>query len=190
MYGPIEHPQQVGLREKPIVHVVTGHIASDHEQRDAGLRAVAVAVALRLADRQHLAVVSGDDQQAIVEEAPLLQFPVEPPEFFLHVLPDVRLARFPSAGIDVRGVIVTSGAISAGSDFVSRFFAPRVGVDEDPVTGSAHCALAPFWEERLGRTNLVGYQVSARGGRVRTRVQGERVLLSGQAVTVLRAELV
>lgn len=91
--------------------------------------------------------------------------------------------------IQVRGVIVTSEAVSEGSDFVSRFFAPRVGVDEDPVTGSAHCTLAPYWEERLGRTNLVGYQVSARGGKVRTRVRGDRVLLGGQAVTVLQAQL-
>ena len=74
-------------------------------------------------------------------------------------------------------------------DFVSRFFAPRVGVDEDPVTGSAHCTLAPFWQERLGRSELMGYQVSARGGKVRTRVEGDRVKLTGQAVTVLRAEL-
>jgi predicted PhzF superfamily epimerase YddE/YHI9 len=99
--------------------------------------------------------------------------------------PDFALLR----RLDTRGVIVTSEAISAGSDYVSRFFAPRVGVDEDPVTGSAHCTLAPFWEERLGRTDLVGYQVSARGGKVRTRVAGDRVLLRGQAVTVLRGEL-
>lgn len=91
--------------------------------------------------------------------------------------------------LDVRGVIVTSEAISAGCDFVSRFFAPRLGVDEDPVTGSAHCTLAPYWEEQLGRTDLVGYQVSARGGKVRTRVRGDRVHLAGQAVTVLQAEL-
>lgn len=99
--------------------------------------------------------------------------------------PDLSLLR----RVEVRGVIVTSPAISAGSDYVSRFFAPRVGVDEDPVTGSAHCTLAPYWEERLGRTDLVGYQVSSRGGKVRTRVRGDRVLLGGQAVTVLQAEL-
>jgi predicted PhzF superfamily epimerase YddE/YHI9 len=64
-----------------------------------------------------------------------------------------------------------------------------VGIDEDPVTGSAHCALAPFWSARLGPDELVGYQVSPRGGRVRTRVAGERVILGGQAITVLRAEL-
>lgn len=91
--------------------------------------------------------------------------------------------------IDARGVIVTAPALSERFDFVSRFFAPRVGVDEDPVTGSAHCALAPFWSERLGRDSLTGYQVSGRGGVVRTRVVGMRVHLGGQAVTVLRGEL-
>lgn len=91
--------------------------------------------------------------------------------------------------IKVRGVMVTSRASSAGYDFVSRFFAPGSGIDEDPVTGSAHCCLAPFWKERLGRDDLVGYQASARGGVVRTRCVGDRVHLSGQAVTVARGQL-
>jgi len=90
----------------------------------------------------------------------------------------------------VRGVIVTARASSAGFDFISRFFAPAAGVDEDPVTGSAHCALAPFWSERLGKPALVGYQASARGGVVAVRMNGDRVILGGQAVTVLRGELV
>jgi len=91
--------------------------------------------------------------------------------------------------LPARGVIVTSRATSDDFDFVSRFFAPRVGVNEDPVTGSAHCCLSPFWSKRLGRNELVGYQASARGGVVRARLDGERVHLSGQAVTVLRCEL-
>lgn len=98
-----------------------------------------------------------------------------------------RLAR-----IEARGVIVTAPAAEDRvSDFVSRFFAPRVGVPEDPVTGSAHCALGPFWSERRGQSALVGRQVSKRGGtvRVRTGETGDRVHLGGQAVTVLRAEL-
>jgi predicted PhzF superfamily epimerase YddE/YHI9 len=86
-------------------------------------------------------------------------------------------------------VVITSPAISGTFDFVSRFFCPRVGVDEDPVTGSAHCALGPYWSGRLGRDQLVGYQVSSRGGTVRTRLEGDRVFLGGQAVTVLRGEL-
>jgi PhzF family phenazine biosynthesis protein len=89
-----------------------------------------------------------------------------------------------------RGIIVTARGAAAGHDFVSRFFAPAAGIDEDPVTGSAHCALAPFWAERLGRTSLMGYQASSRGGVVRVRVAGDRVKLGGQAVTVLRGELV
>lgn len=101
--------------------------------------------------------------------------------------------------VEARGIIVTSRATSSGRssspgsggfDFVSRFFAPRSGIDEDPVTGSAHCCLAPYWAERLGEEALVGWQASARGGEVRVRVAGERVVLSGQAVTVLRGELV
>lgn len=91
--------------------------------------------------------------------------------------------------LTVRGVIATSRSSSDGYDFVSRFFAPAAGIDEDPVTGSAHCCLAPYWKKRLGRDDLTGYQASARGGYVRTRCGGDRVILSGQAVTVLRAEL-
>ena len=92
--------------------------------------------------------------------------------------------------VDARGIIVTSRATTPGFDFVSRFFAPQSGVPEDPVTGSAHCALAPFWSERLNRLDLTGYQASARGGVVRVRVAGGRVVLGGQAVTVLQGELV
>jgi PhzF family phenazine biosynthesis protein len=91
--------------------------------------------------------------------------------------------------LDARGIIVTSAATTNGADFVSRFFAPRSGIDEDPVTGSAHCTLAPFWADRLGRPELVGYQVSPRGGTVKVRVAGERVILAGQAITVLRGTL-
>ena len=92
--------------------------------------------------------------------------------------------------LPVRGVIVTAPAASSAYDFVSRFFAPGSGIDEDPVTGSAHCALAPFWAARLGKSNMTAYQASPRGGVVKVSVQGDRVLLSGQAVTVLRGELI
>jgi PhzF family phenazine biosynthesis protein len=89
--------------------------------------------------------------------------------------------------LPVRGVIVT--ARGTEYDFVSRFFAPGAGVDEDPVTGSAHSALAPFWSHRLSRTEMVGYQASARGGVVKVKMMGDRVALSGQAVTVMRGDL-
>jgi PhzF family phenazine biosynthesis protein len=88
-----------------------------------------------------------------------------------------------------RGVMVTSRSGSPEYDFVSRFFAPGAGIDEDPVTGSAHCCLGPYWGARLGKGELTGYQASARGGVVRVRLAGERVLLYGQAVTVIRGEL-
>jgi len=92
--------------------------------------------------------------------------------------------------LGVRGVIVTSLADPGRPyDFVSRFFAPGAGIDEDPVTGSAHCALAPYWGARLGRDAMTGYQASARGGTVHVTCRGDRVLLGGQAVTVLRATL-
>lgn len=89
--------------------------------------------------------------------------------------------------LPVRGVIVT--ARSTDYDFVSRFFAPGAGVDEDPVTGSAHSALAPFWSQRLGKTEMTGYQASARGGVVKVRMMGDRVAISGQAITVMRGDL-
>jgi len=86
--------------------------------------------------------------------------------------------------------MVTSRAETPGYDFVSRFFAPGVGVNEDPVTGSAHCCLVPFWSERLNQQAFVAYQASARGGVLRVRLDGNRVRIAGQAVTVLRGELV
>lgn len=88
--------------------------------------------------------------------------------------------------IPARGIIVTSLAQSSEYDFVSRFFAPAVGIDEAPVTGSAHCCLVPFWSARLNKNEFVAYQASARGGIVRARLAGERVYLSGKAVTVLQ----
>jgi PhzF family phenazine biosynthesis protein len=89
--------------------------------------------------------------------------------------------------LPVRGVIVTSQG--ADYDFISRFFAPGSGIQEDPVTGSAHCCLGPFWQKRLGKTELIAYQASKRGGIVYVRMEGERVRLGGQAVTVLRGQL-
>lgn len=91
--------------------------------------------------------------------------------------------------IDIRGIIVTARADLKGFEFVSRFFAPSTGVDEDPVTGSSHCCLGPYWQRRLGRDTFTAWQASARGGLVKVTVHGDRVTLSGQAVTVLRGEL-
>jgi PhzF family phenazine biosynthesis protein len=110
---------------------------------------------------------------------------VESESVVLGLSPDFgRLRRLP-----VRGAIVTARATSKDYDFVSRFFAPAAGVDEDPVTGSAHCALAPYWAAKLGRSELTGRQASARGGIVRVWSKGDRVLLGGQAVVVLRGDL-
>jgi PhzF family phenazine biosynthesis protein len=101
------------------------------------------------------------------------------------VAPDLSaIAKLPA-----RGLIVTAASSSDQSDFVSRFFAPAIGIPEDPVTGSAHCALAPFWAQRFGRAELRGWQASARGGLVRVRHAADRVHLGGAAVTVARGEL-
>jgi predicted PhzF superfamily epimerase YddE/YHI9 len=92
--------------------------------------------------------------------------------------------------IPVRGVIVTARSASPEFDFVSRFFAPGSGVDEDPVTGSAHCALTPYWAKKLGKSEMTAFQASRRGGVVRVRLEGDRVKLGGRAVTVFRGDLV
>jgi PhzF family phenazine biosynthesis protein len=93
------------------------------------------------------------------------------------------------ASLPVRGVIVTCRSETPEFDFLSRFFAPAAGVNEDPVTGSAHCALGPWWQARLGRDEFTAWQASARGGLVKLAVRGDRVLLRGQAVLMSRVEL-
>jgi len=115
-------------------------------------------------------------------------------EYFFEVQDEATVRRVnPNISLlkqaDLRGAIVTARASSDGYDFVSRFFAPGAGIDEDPVTGAAHCALGPYWQARLKRDEFTAYQASARGGTVRVRVVGERVYLSGHAVTVIRGEL-
>ncbi len=94
------------------------------------------------------------------------------------------------ARLECRGVIVTSRAAGGDYDFVSRFFAPGAGVPEDPVTGSAHCCLGPYWGKKLGKIAMTGYQASARGGIVRVVLAGDRIKLLGKAITVLHGELV
>jgi len=110
---------------------------------------------------------------------------VATPDEVRHIRPDHGVLR----QLPVRGVIVTSRG-EGEYDFISRFFAPGSGVDEDPVTGSAHCCLAPYWASRLGKNEFVAYQASARGGVIRVRLAGNRVKLGGRAVTVFRADLV
>lgn len=109
----------------------------------------------------------------------------EQPAKLRALKPDYRLLN----AIETRGIIVTAPSDEPGVDFISRFFAPTAGVDEDPVTGSAHCALAPYWAARLGRNELIGRQVSARGGIVRVQNAGARVMLGGKAVTVVKGTL-
>ena len=100
------------------------------------------------------------------------------------VRPDFEALR----SLPARGIIVTSRSSDKRFDFVSRFFAPAAGVDEDPVTGSSHTTLVPYWADRLGRTSFLAYQASARGGVLHLRLEGERVRIAGRAVTVIRGE--
>jgi PhzF family phenazine biosynthesis protein len=106
-----------------------------------------------------------------------------------HLVESLRPSFSELERVETRGVMVTAPSQTAGVDFVSRFFAPRCGINEDPVTGSAHCCLAPYWADRLGTTQLVGYQASSRGGTVHCEVVGDRVRLRGGAVTVMEARL-
>jgi len=99
------------------------------------------------------------------------------------LLPDFKTL----SQISARGVIATAPGDEA--DFVSRCFFPQSGIDEDPVTGSSHCCLTPYWSQKLGKTEMNAYQASPRGGAIRVRLDGDRVKLAGHAVTVLRGEL-
>lgn len=123
--------------------------------------------------REPVQLLAGDDYMAVFERA----------EDVASLSPDMALL----ARLDLRGVIAT--APGHGCDFVSRFFAPKYGIPEDPVTGSAHCLLTPWWAKRLGKHVLLAHQISARGGVIDCRLQGERVLLSGGAVLMMRGEV-
>lgn len=109
---------------------------------------------------------------------------VESANVLRNLTPDFVLLR----KLPVRGVIVTARSDDHRFDFVSRFFAPAVGVDEDPATGSAHCTLAPYWAAKLGKTDFIACQLSARGGVLRLRLDGERVHLGGNARTMAEFE--
>ena len=126
----------------------------------------------------------GTDGDVLIGATDLLVVAADP-DRVRQLTPDLTAL----AAVDTRTVIVTAASDQAGVDCVSRVFGPRVGIPEDPVTGSAHCTLAPFWSARTGRQELVGSQVSARGGTVHMRLDGDRVILGGQAVTVSEVRL-
>jgi PhzF family phenazine biosynthesis protein len=110
---------------------------------------------------------------------------VESEEVLGKLTPNFRVL----ANLPIRGLIVTSHSVRPGFDVVSRFFAPGAGIDEDPVTGSAHCCLAAYWRKKLNKDSFVAFQASARGGVVRVRVSGDRAILGGQAVTLSKGSL-
>lgn len=117
------------------------------------------------------------------------------PDYFLELDSEQHLRQLQPdfialAQLSCRGVIVTTRSGEPDLDFISRFFAPQLGIPEDPVTGSAHCSLTPYWGQRLGKTQLVAYQASTRGGWLNLRHSPERVYIRGQAITVFRGELI
>lgn len=120
-----------------------------------------------------LEVLAADDYLAVFDSEAIVR----------AIKPDMALL----GQLDLRGVIVT--APGSDVDFVSRFFAPKLGVHEDPVTGSAHCALAPYWAKRLGKNVLTARQVSRRGGNIGCELKTDRVILSGSAVTVMTSDI-
>lgn len=124
--------------------------------------------------------------QAVVRSRNTYLVEVKDEESVRHAAPDFAALFAIEAA---RAVIVTSRASGHGYDFISRFFAPRMGINEDPVTGSAHCVLAPYWAGKLGKMQFNAFQASKRGGELHVVLTGERVLIRGQAVTVLRGEL-
>jgi PhzF family phenazine biosynthesis protein len=198
----------------PTVEVrLCGHatLATTHALRSDGLLKGVV----RFATRAGVLTAQVADDETITLDFPIARVtPITPPDGLADALGVVPVAVFDTgelddvvvevadaaavrglrpdltrlAGLTRRGVAVTAAG-SDGVDFISRFFAPAVGVPEDPVTGSAHTALAALWSGRLGRDELVGLQASTRSGVVRTRVVGDRVLLSGHAVTTLDGTL-
>lgn len=113
----------------------------------------------------------------------LVELPSE--DYVRSLQPDFSLMRL----LPAQGVIVTASADDPEVDFVSRYFAPAIGISEDPVTGSAHCSLAPYWQQKLGKLDFLARQVSPRGGILKVQLRGDRVLISGQAVTVLKGTL-
>lgn len=137
-----------------------------------------------IAEPDGLAQALGATPTAVVENSLGYLVELESAAAVRDLRPDfAALGRFP-----VHGVIVTSLG-EAPYDFVSRFFAPALGIDEDPVTGAAHCCLGPYWREELGKTNFLAYQASTRGGVVKVQDESDRILISGQAVTIFKGDL-
>ena len=196
--------------------ILCGHatLASAHALWSEGY--LAKSKAARFHTKSGLLTCTLDDSCNISMDFPArLSGPVEPPKGMLDALgiasaifvgrnaddylievdsPNLVYNMSPDFGhlaeVETRGTVVTSQATDSDEfDFISRMFAPAVGINEDPVTGSAHCALTPYWANKLGKSEMVGYQASARGGVVHVTHHGERVLLGGQAVTVLKGEL-
>ena len=173
-------PQKAQLRFRTKSGVLTADLRDDGIELDFPSRP-----AKKVKAAASLPKALGAKPKAVVKVADDLLVELSSEAAVRKLQPDLAAL----AKIKVRGIIVTAKA-SKKYDFVSRFFGPAVGVDEDPVTGSAHCALAPYWGEQLGRTSMRGFQASQRGGEVAVEWCDDRVLLRGSAVTFSRGQLV
>lgn len=162
----------------------SGVLGAAHDGARVVLDFPAAKIAARKAPAA-LAAAIGRKLRAVVKAGEDLLVELGTEDLVRNLRPDLAKVR----ALRCRGVIVTAAARGRRFDFVSRFFGPAVGVDEDPVTGSAHCALAPYWGARLDKTRMRGFQASPRGGAVDCELVDDRVLLRGDAVTVVRGEL-
>ena len=139
----------------------------------------------RVDSTQRISEILRENVLVVVESGENLLVELETEDQVKNLLPDIQaIGKLP-----YQGIIVTSVSGEQGTDFVSRYFAPQVGIDEDPVTGSAHSSLGPYWAEKLGKNELHARQVSARGGELRLLVTHERVFIQGQALTIFQADL-
>lgn len=180
--------EYMGLTDNETLHFMTraGRLTASYKGEWIELNFPAIAIE-PVEVHQGMSDALGAQPQFVGRGSLDLLVELQDEETVRRLQPDLVALKAATPG--VRGIIVTSKAEGQAYDFVSRFFAPATGIAEDPVTGSAHCCLGPFWGDRLGKKELVGYQASRRGGIVRVRLDGERTYLSGRAVTLTRGEL-
>jgi len=177
---------ELGFPQQETIHFLTlsGELTAQWENGDIMLNFPAFKNA-RLIERQSLLGALGVENGKIWQIGNHWVVEVENATIVRNLQPDFKQM----VAIGNGDVAVTSISDNADYDFISRFFAPALGVDEDPVTGSAHCSLGPFWMDKLKKNPLHAYQASARGGSLKVEIQGERVNLYGKAVTVFQTEI-
>ncbi len=177
--------RQPGLQEKLLVfHTVSGVLTARYTAAEVELDFPAMSYR-RFTSESRIASALGFEPLDAISSGDYFLFQAEHAGLIRTAKPDFSaLEKLPMPEI-----IITAASEQADEDFISRFFAPQLGIPEDPVTGSAHCLLAPFWREKLGRTEFSAYQASPRGGRLHLRLAGERVKIRGAAVIVFEGQL-